>query len=180
MILYGASELTISIIAITLSKISFGITLLKLTNGWLRYYVYFAIATLVIFAVPAAVVPWTQCKPLAKTFLDLIPGTCVDKHPSVVYGRFQASKHTISELMYRGYLADSRYSMVCTYGFFSGPVAMESSMEPPDAFGREGGSRCCNELRTIVGLSGVTLSGCTDLVKERGPQPSSEPYISSN
>jgi hypothetical protein len=92
MIYYGASELTVSIIAITLSKISFGITLLKLTNGWLKYYVCFAIATLAIFAIPAAIVPWTQCKPLAKTFLDLIPGTCVDKQPAIIYGRFQASE----------------------------------------------------------------------------------------
>jgi hypothetical protein len=89
---YGASELSISIFAITLSKISFGITLVRLTSGWYRVYVYFAIITLAIFAVPAAVVPWTQCRPLAKTFLDLIPGTCVNKEPSVIYGRFQASK----------------------------------------------------------------------------------------
>jgi hypothetical protein len=29
---------------------------------------------------------------LAKTFLDLIPGTCIDKRPSVVYGMFQAGE----------------------------------------------------------------------------------------
>jgi hypothetical protein len=92
MVYYGASELTISIIAITLSKISFGVTLLRLTDRWYRIYVYFAIATLAIFAVPAAVVPWVQCKPLAKTFLDLIPGTCINKEPSIVYGRFQAGQ----------------------------------------------------------------------------------------
>jgi hypothetical protein len=88
----GASELTVSIVAITLSKISFGITLLRLTDHWLRYYVWFGIATLAIFALPVAVVPWVQCRPLAKTFLDLIPGTCIDKRPSVVYGMFQAGE----------------------------------------------------------------------------------------
>jgi hypothetical protein len=98
MIYYGASELTVSITAITLSKISFGITLLRLTDGWLRYYVWFGIATLAIFATPVAVIPWVQCKPLAKTFLDLIPGTCIDKHPSVVYGRFQAGQYMFSPL----------------------------------------------------------------------------------
>jgi hypothetical protein len=92
MIYYGASLLTISTVATTLSKISFGITLLRLTDGWLRRFVYFAIATLAIFAVPAAVVPWIQCKPLAKTFLDILPGTCINKHPSLTYGRFQASE----------------------------------------------------------------------------------------
>lgn len=88
----GASELTVSIVAITLSKISFGITLLRLTDHWLKYYVWFGIATLAIFALPVAVIPWVQCKPLAKTFLDLIPGTCIDKKPSVVYGTFQAGE----------------------------------------------------------------------------------------
>jgi hypothetical protein len=95
MIYYGASELTVSIIAITLSKISFGVTLLRLTSGWTRYYVCFAITTLAVFAIPAATVPWTQCKPIAKTFLDILPGTCVDKRPSVRYGNFQASEYDV-------------------------------------------------------------------------------------
>lgn len=89
---YGASGLTLSIIAITLSKISFGVTLLKLTDGWTRYYVYFAIANLAIFAIPVAIIPWVLCKPITKTFVDIIPGTCVDKTPSVQYARFQAGK----------------------------------------------------------------------------------------
>ncbi|EUC48301.1 hypothetical protein COCMIDRAFT_87632 [Bipolaris oryzae ATCC 44560] len=86
----GGAELTIYTIAIALSKISFGLTLLRLTDGWVRLYVYFAISTLAIFAVPATIIPWVQCKPLAKTFVDFIPGECINKHPSVVYGRFQA------------------------------------------------------------------------------------------
>jgi hypothetical protein len=86
----GASALSISVAAITLSKISFGVTLLRLTDGWLRYYVYFAITTLAIFALPAAVLPWVLCKPITKTFVDIIPGTCMDKQPSLQYARFQA------------------------------------------------------------------------------------------
>jgi hypothetical protein len=97
---YGASEISISVCAITLSKISFGVTLLRLTNGWPRIFVYFAMATLAIFAVPAAVLPWTQCKPLAKNFMNLIPGTCVNKRPSVIYGRFQASQYTTFLIVY--------------------------------------------------------------------------------
>ena len=89
---YGAAELTIYTVAIALSKISFGITLLRLTDGWIRLFVYFAISTLAIFAVPATIIPWVQCKPLAKTFVDFIPGTCINKYPSVVYGRFQAGE----------------------------------------------------------------------------------------
>lgn len=91
---YGAAELTIYTIAIALSKISFGVTLLRLTDGWSRHVVIFAISTLAIFAIPATIIPWVQCKPLAKTFVDFIPGECTNKYRSIVYGRFQASKQT--------------------------------------------------------------------------------------
>jgi hypothetical protein len=104
MMYYGAAELTIYTVAIALSKISFGLTLLRLTDGWIRLFVYFAISTLAIFAVPATVIPWVQCKPLAKTFVDFIPGTCINKHPSVVYGRFQASKQTGSNNVHVDFL----------------------------------------------------------------------------
>ncbi|EMD95135.1 hypothetical protein COCHEDRAFT_1091013 [Bipolaris maydis C5] len=46
------------------------------------------------FDLPATIIPWVQCKPLAKTFVDFIPGECINKHPSVVYGRFQAGEQT--------------------------------------------------------------------------------------
>lgn len=88
----GAVGLTISIVAINASKISFAITLIPLTKGWARYYIYFAIFTLVAFAVPVAVAPWTQCRPLVKTFIDFYPGECVDKRPAVRFGIFQASR----------------------------------------------------------------------------------------
>jgi hypothetical protein len=104
MMYYGAAELTIYTVAIALSKISFGLTLLRLTDGWIRLFVYCAISTLAIFAVPATVIPWVQCKPLAKTFVDFIPGTCINKHPSVVYGRFQASKQTGSNNVHVDFL----------------------------------------------------------------------------
>lgn len=91
---YGAAELTIYAVAIAVSKISFGITLLRLTQGWTRLVAYFAISTLAIFAIPATIIPWVQCKPLAKTFVDFIPGTCIDKYPAIVYGRFQAGEQT--------------------------------------------------------------------------------------
>ncbi|CAN9376520.1 unnamed protein product [Alternaria alternata] len=87
---YGATALTVSLAAITISKISFGVTLLRLTDGYLKMYVWFAIVTMAIFAIPAGVLPWILCKPLAKTFVDILPGTCITKEPSIIYGRFQA------------------------------------------------------------------------------------------
>ena len=100
MMYYGAAELTIYTVAIAVSKISFGITLLRLTQGWTRLVVCFAISTLAIFAIPATIIPWVQCRPLAKTFVDFIPGTCINKYPSIVYGRFQAGKLTTPKIVY--------------------------------------------------------------------------------
>ena len=98
--LYGAAELIIYTVAIALSKISFGITLLRLTDGWYRLVIYFAISTLAIFAIPATIIPWVQCKLLSKTFVDFIPGECIDKRPSVMYGQFQAGEQTRPKSVY--------------------------------------------------------------------------------
>ncbi|KAF2996808.1 hypothetical protein E8E13_001694 [Curvularia kusanoi] len=95
----GAAELTIYTIAICLSKISFGLTLLRLTDGWYRLAVYFAIATLAIFATPATIIPWVQCTPLSKTFVDFIPGHCINKQPSIIYGQFQAVWSALMDVM---------------------------------------------------------------------------------
>lgn len=89
---YGAAGLSLSIVATALSKISFGVTLLRLTDDWPRRYVYFAMTTLAIFAIPATIMPWVQCKPVAKTFVDILPGMCINKGPTIRYARFQASR----------------------------------------------------------------------------------------
>lgn len=46
--------------------------------------------TLSVFAVPIIVLPWVQCRPLVKTFVDIYPGECIDKSHSIRYGEFQA------------------------------------------------------------------------------------------
>jgi hypothetical protein len=37
---------------------------------------------------------------LAKTFVDFIPGYCMNKRPSIMYGQFQASKQAIAKTVY--------------------------------------------------------------------------------
>ncbi|KAF2998076.1 hypothetical protein E8E14_001810 [Neopestalotiopsis sp. 37M] len=87
----GASALTASILAINASKISFAVTLIPLTSDIYRGFIYFAITTLILFAIPVTVLPWVQCRPLAKTFVDFLPGECIDKTISLKYGIFQAA-----------------------------------------------------------------------------------------
>ncbi|KAH8655459.1 hypothetical protein BX600DRAFT_515280 [Xylariales sp. PMI_506] len=95
--LYGAIGLTVGTLAINLAKISFAVTLITLTEGRWRTVVWFAIGSLTLFAIPVAILPWLQCNPLVKTFVDFWPGQCVDKNISLYYGIFQGSWAAFSD-----------------------------------------------------------------------------------
>ena len=82
---------SISCFASTFSKISFGVTLLRLTTGGLRWFVWFCIITLFLVMIPSALNTWIQCTPLAKAWDDTIEGTCWPASVTVNYGIFNAA-----------------------------------------------------------------------------------------
>ena len=82
---------SISCFASTLSKISFGVTLLRLTSGYLRGFVWFCIVTLFLIMLPSALATWVQCQPMAKAWNKDLPGTCWDSSHSIDYGIFNAA-----------------------------------------------------------------------------------------
>lgn len=82
---------TISCFASTLSKISFGVTLLRLTTGPARAFVWFCVATLFAVMLPSAFVAYAQCRPMAKAWNAALEGTCVDAHKLIAYGIFNAA-----------------------------------------------------------------------------------------
>jgi hypothetical protein len=82
---------SISCFASTFSKISFGVTLLRLTSGYLRWFVWFCIASLFLIMLPSALATWVQCTPMEKAWNDTIPGTCWDSSRAVDYGIFNAA-----------------------------------------------------------------------------------------
>ncbi|CAN9173621.1 unnamed protein product [Alternaria alternata] len=82
---------SISCFASTFSKISFGVTLLRLTTGYLRWFVWFCIVTLFLIMLPSALATWVQCHPMEKAWNDTIPGTCWDPSHSINYGIFNAA-----------------------------------------------------------------------------------------
>ncbi|KAH7024353.1 uncharacterized protein B0I36DRAFT_366304 [Microdochium trichocladiopsis] len=89
---YGLSNITILTVGTTVAKISFALTLLNLANSlwkWINWVIWAIIVTLVVFAAPVATLPWIQCKPLAKVVIDFLPGTCINKAPTVNLGIFQ-------------------------------------------------------------------------------------------
>ncbi|KAH7390530.1 hypothetical protein BKA66DRAFT_459120 [Pyrenochaeta sp. MPI-SDFR-AT-0127] len=84
----GAS---VSCFASTFSKISFGVTLLRLTTDRLRWFVWFCIITLFLVMIPSALNTWIQCSPLEKAWNSTIEGTCWPGYITVNYGIFNAA-----------------------------------------------------------------------------------------
>ncbi|KZM28288.1 uncharacterized protein EKO05_0002740 [Ascochyta rabiei] len=90
-ILWTSIGASISCFASTLSKISFGATLLRLTSGPLRWFVWFCTATLFLFMLPSAFIIWVQCTPVEKTWDSTVEGKCWDPTITVNYGIFNAA-----------------------------------------------------------------------------------------
>jgi len=86
--LFGQVGLTFAAGAIVLSKISFAVTLLRLTHDWWKVLVWFSIATMACLGIPAAVIPWVRCQPFGKSLDDSIPGKCFNKEHALVYAFF--------------------------------------------------------------------------------------------
>ena len=89
--LYTSVGATISCFASTGSKISFGVTLLRLTRGYVRWFVWFCIVTLFVIMVPSSLLTWVQCTPREKAWNYLIEGTCWDPSIATNYGIFNAA-----------------------------------------------------------------------------------------
>ena len=88
----GASVVvSMSCFASTLSKISFGVTLLRLTSGPLRAFVWFCIITLFLVMIPSALLTWISCRPMAKAWNHALEGECWDGRATVGYGIFNAA-----------------------------------------------------------------------------------------
>lgn len=84
----GAS---ISCFASTLSKISFGLTLLRLTKGLTRCYVWFCVISLFLVMLPSAIMTWIQCRPMARAWNSSVEGTCWPAYVTLNYGIFNAA-----------------------------------------------------------------------------------------
>lgn len=88
---YMGVTASVSCLASTASKISFGATLLRLTFDWPRRFVWFAIVSLFLVMIPSAVNPWVQCAPAQKALDGRLPGHCLDAAITVRYGIFNAA-----------------------------------------------------------------------------------------
>lgn len=67
---------TFSILAASLSKTAFAVTLLRILKDRTRYVVWFIIATINITMGLSALFGWVRCAPVEKVWRVTLPGTC--------------------------------------------------------------------------------------------------------
>jgi hypothetical protein len=83
---------TLTITAAIWSKTSFAFTILRLSDGWLRYLVIALIVTMNIFMGVSALLPWVQCRPIQKAWNPLLPGECNDAKTVIYYNIFSGGR----------------------------------------------------------------------------------------
>ncbi|KAK2043917.1 hypothetical protein LZ31DRAFT_584984 [Colletotrichum somersetense] len=89
--MYTSVGASISCFASTGSKVAFGVTLLRLTSGWYKVFVWFAVVTLPVVMLPSAIMTWVKCHPVQKNFNRQMEGTCWDESVTLNYGIFNAA-----------------------------------------------------------------------------------------
>jgi hypothetical protein len=81
---------TFSLTAVIWSKTSFALTLLRLTQGWLKVVVWFIIVTMNIAIGLSILFTWVQCSPIQKSWNPFLEGTCWAPTVLVHYNIFSA------------------------------------------------------------------------------------------
>lgn len=87
---------TFGILATTISKTSFAITLYRIaTNQWTKHFLIFVIVTINLSMNLVWIFGFAKCSPLEKVFDPKVPGTCWDKHRLTTYQLFAACRSLI-------------------------------------------------------------------------------------
>lgn len=81
-----------SILGTAWSKTSFAITLLRISEGKIRWLIWGIIVSVNIILYLGAIFMWVQCNPPAKTYTPWLAGTCWDPQVIISYNSFTAGK----------------------------------------------------------------------------------------
>jgi len=81
---------TFSILAALWSKTSFAITVLRISNGWTKKFVWFIIISVNVSLGLSIALTWGQCKPFAKIYNPRLNGACMPKVYQIRYNIFTA------------------------------------------------------------------------------------------
>ena len=84
-----------AVFAIVWSKTSFAITLLRLVQGRLKFFVWFIIISMNIFMTMSIINLWISCRPVERVYNPSVPGVCWPKNVVVDYATFSAGKFAL-------------------------------------------------------------------------------------
>ncbi|KXX78526.1 hypothetical protein MMYC01_206366 [Madurella mycetomatis] len=89
---------TLSIVAAVWSKTSFGITLLKITDGWIKKLTWYCIISMNIAMGLSGLFPWVSCTPIRKVWDLYAEGTCWDPRITTYYNIFSAAYSALMDI----------------------------------------------------------------------------------
>ncbi|KAH8881980.1 hypothetical protein GQ53DRAFT_734537 [Thozetella sp. PMI_491] len=79
-----------TILAALWSKTSFALTMLRISEGWVRSFIYFVIVTVNLVLGASAVIQWVQCWPPEKIWHPSYPGSCLPNRYILTYNTFSS------------------------------------------------------------------------------------------
>ncbi|KAK9415249.1 hypothetical protein SUNI508_02097 [Seiridium unicorne] len=82
---------TFIIIGAAWSKTAFAVTLLRISSGWQKFFIWFIIISVNAVLGVSGVTTWTRCWPLEKTWVMSLTGTCWSYSINVYYNIFTAA-----------------------------------------------------------------------------------------
>ncbi|KAH9907282.1 hypothetical protein F4778DRAFT_799605 [Xylariomycetidae sp. FL2044] len=86
-------------LAAALSKMSFGLTLLRISGGWMRAVVWFIMISVNLAFGTGIVINWAQCTPVEKNFNPFLPGQCWPPSLIIGYNIFTAAYSGIMDIV---------------------------------------------------------------------------------
>lgn len=83
---------SISTFAAVWSKTGFAITLLRISEGWVKKLIWVIIISMNVFMTVSALLVWIQCTPIEKSWKPFLPGYCWPGYIIVKYDTFAAGE----------------------------------------------------------------------------------------
>lgn len=80
-----------TLFAAACSKTSFAITLLRLTNGWLKIVIWAIVVSLNLVLFINAILPFVRCIPIEASWNSAAGGTCFDINITIHFSLFAAA-----------------------------------------------------------------------------------------
>jgi hypothetical protein len=138
-----------SILATCWSKISFAISLLRISTGRMRWFIWFIIVSVNLVFASNGTIQWAQCWPIQKRWHWDMEGSCFDSIIIQNYNTFVAGEQCLSAGLGHGPTADKkRGSFLWSNGHSTGTPSVE------DYLGR------CHQQEGEAGCLGGDERGC--------------------